>query len=234
MEEPGNIRRFAISDIHGCAKTFRRLLKIKIELSREDEIYLLGDYINRGPDSKGVLDIIISLQKKGYKITLLRGNHEQLFLDALKNPKKQSRFLRYGGHTTLSSFQVKRIEDIPAKYVKLIKKTGLFCDLDKFILVHAGFTFNDTELNFHNKDAMLWLRSFRPPANVLNGKTVIHGHTPESNKKILRQMTKENLSVINIDSGCVYHPRAGSRLCAFELDTGKFYWSKNVDHQTNK
>jgi len=55
-------RHFAISDIHGCVKTFKKLVIDIINLSKEDKLYLLGDYINKGPDSKGVIDFIFTLQ----------------------------------------------------------------------------------------------------------------------------------------------------------------------------
>ena len=70
------MHRFAISDIHGCAKTFEALLD-RIALSTQGELYLLGDYLDRGPDSKGVLDLIFRLQREGYAVHCLRGNHEQ-------------------------------------------------------------------------------------------------------------------------------------------------------------
>jgi len=65
------MRRFAISDIHGCVQTFQDLL-LSIKLSEEDELYLLGDYIDRGPDSQGVLDTIFDLWDAGFKVTRAR------------------------------------------------------------------------------------------------------------------------------------------------------------------
>jgi serine/threonine protein phosphatase 1 len=65
------MRRFAISDIHGCVQTFQDLL-LSIKLSEEDELYLLGDYIDRGPDSQGVLDTIFDLRDAGFKVTRAR------------------------------------------------------------------------------------------------------------------------------------------------------------------
>ncbi|MEM9260991.1 MAG: metallophosphoesterase, partial [Bacteroidota bacterium] len=71
--------RYAISDIHGCAATFRTALKT-IAFSQKDELFLLGDYIDRGPDSMGVLEHIWTLQATGYEVTCLRGNHEQMLI----------------------------------------------------------------------------------------------------------------------------------------------------------
>ena len=77
--------KYAISDIHGCIATFKTLLD-KIKFSKEDELYLLGDYIDRGPDSKGVIDHIWYLQKSGYQVHCLRGNHENMLLQEVINP----------------------------------------------------------------------------------------------------------------------------------------------------
>ena len=79
-------RRFVVADIHGCAATFTELLA-QLDVQRCDTLYLRGDYIDRGPHSKGVLDQILALLADGYALCPLRGNHEQLLLDALDNPK---------------------------------------------------------------------------------------------------------------------------------------------------
>ena len=62
-------RRLAISDIHGCAETLRTLLGDRLQVQPSDEVYLLGDYLDRGPDSKGVLDLILAYQNAGYQLT---------------------------------------------------------------------------------------------------------------------------------------------------------------------
>ena len=74
--------RYAIGDIHGGAKTFCALLE-KIYLQREDRVYLLGDYVDRGPNSRGVLDIILKLKEAGFGIFALRGNHEDMLIRQL-------------------------------------------------------------------------------------------------------------------------------------------------------
>ena len=95
-------RRFAIADIHGCAQTFNQLLE-KLELEKQDQVYLLGDYIDRGPDSKGVLDAIMNLIAAGYSIRPLLGNHEKLFINAFKNLEDCNHWRLYGAPDTLKS-----------------------------------------------------------------------------------------------------------------------------------
>lgn len=106
------MRRFAISDIHGCLRSFRALLE-EINFSKEDTLYLLGDYIDRGPDSKGVIDHIWKLQKEGYTVHCLRGNHEQMLLNEISSPNNYFD----GESETLRSFGVKQNLNIPRQYL---------------------------------------------------------------------------------------------------------------------
>ena len=64
-------RQIAISDIHGCARTFKKLVLEKVVLDKQDTLFLLGDYINKGPDSKGVLDFIFELKNSGFNVQCL-------------------------------------------------------------------------------------------------------------------------------------------------------------------
>jgi serine/threonine protein phosphatase 1 len=92
------LKKFAISDIHGCNRTFNEVLQ-KTGLNKDDQLFLLGDYIDRGPDSKGVIDTIFNLQNEGYQVHCLRGNHEQMLMDAWqKNDFHYTRrWLMHGG-----------------------------------------------------------------------------------------------------------------------------------------
>ena len=74
--------RYAVGDIHGGAKTFKALLK-RLQLQQGDQLYLLGDYIDRGPDSKGVLEIILELMISGYDVRPVRGNHDDMLLQTV-------------------------------------------------------------------------------------------------------------------------------------------------------
>ena len=77
-------RIIAIGDIHGCLKTLNFLLTERIKLKNEDQVFLLGDYINRGPDSNGILELILNLKETGYSIFPIRGNHEEMHLNSGK------------------------------------------------------------------------------------------------------------------------------------------------------
>ena len=104
-------------------KTLQALLH-QISFSKKDELYLLGDYIDRGPDSKGVIDYIWELQDLGYKIHCLRGNHEQMMLEALYDEENLRFWKHHGGKATLKSFNTKDIFNIPKAYFQWMEGTS--------------------------------------------------------------------------------------------------------------
>lgn len=83
-------RTFVIPDIHGCCRTFRQLLFHRLELQKTDTLYLLGDYIDRGPDSKGVIDTILELQRDGYDVQAIKGNHEEMLIETFESGSDES------------------------------------------------------------------------------------------------------------------------------------------------
>lgn len=224
-------RKIAISDIHGCCKTFKALLH-KIEFSQEDELYLLGDYIDRGADSKGVIDYIWQLQKEGYKVNCLRGNHEQMMLRASRMEEKVGHWLRNGGNTTLYSFGAINIGDIPSEYLKWMWELPYYFLVDKYILVHAGLNFQK-ESPLSERYDILWIRRWYEHIDKdwLNGATIIHGHTTMRKAKIEEMLLDiENTPVLDIDNGCVFKDSEGKgRLCAFDLGNRQLYFQENID-----
>lgn len=222
-------RSFAISDIHGCSKTFKKLVESKISLQKEDKLYLLGDYIDRGNDSKGVLDYCIELKDKGYDVTFLKGNHEQMMLDSLNNRKAESTWLRHGGRETLKSFGVNQIGKIDSYYFDFLNNLEYYIELDKYILVHASLNF-DIKNPFSDKVAMLWSRNYDVIPEKIDNKKIIHGHTPFALNVILGQ-SLERENEISIDSGCAFEKKKEGMgyLIALALHDGKFYYEKNID-----
>lgn len=222
--------RWAISDIHGCAKTFKALLD-KIQLVKEDELYLLGDYIDRGPDSKGVIDHIWHLQKEGYHVHCLRGNHEQLALNSKTDRDDQFIWLINGGDETLISFDTDVETGLPAPYLEFIENLPYFFEVDSYILVHAGLNF-DIPNPFEATHSMLWVRGWYKNINHqwLAGRIIVHGHTPQKKYAIEHQLKKlSNQSIIDIDCGCVFNMKDMGHLCAFNLDTRQLVFQANVD-----
>jgi len=222
-------RQIAISDIHGCVKTFKKLVLDKIELSKKDTLYLLGDYINKGPNSKGVIDFIFSLQEAGYQVKCLRGNHEQYLIDALQFSWEEIAFKNRGGRETLASFNANTVHDIPAKYLDFLKSLSFYIELEKYLLIHAGLNFDLTD-PFKDDFSMLNIRNMEVAPERIGNRIIIHGHVPTTYQDIEASLRPENHHIC-IDAGCVYHHiHALNHLVALELNSQKLHIQKNIDY----
>jgi serine/threonine protein phosphatase 1 len=219
-------RRLVIGDIHGCIKTLVYILSKVIKFNANDSIYFLGDYIDRGTDSKAVLDFLINLQSSDSNATFLRGNHEDMALNSYKSESDFGLWMMNGGEQTLRSFGVKNILDLPEKYSAFLHSTHFYMQLDDFILVHAGLDF-ETENPFNNYYDMLWTRSQKVDLSKTGGRRVIVGHTPVSLEHVTESLSS---NLIMLDGGCVYKniPHLGN-LCALELNTMKLYSASNIE-----
>ena len=229
--------RWVVPDIHGCLNTLKSLIENRINLSKSDAIYFLGDYIDRGPDSKGVIDYIMSLQNAGYEIHCLRGNHEDYCLRAWEADKKRFMFRsniendwrKNGASSTLDSFGVKRPRDIDEKYINWIKKTEYYIELDDCILVHAGMNFNISN-PFEDTSSMMWIRNFKVDPNKVGGKKVIHGHVPVEMSLIDLFVQSEGYNFLALDNGIYYKNKDGfGNLLAYNLDTKEIAIQYNID-----
>ncbi len=192
-------RIIAIGDIHGCKIALEEMLFSKLQITKEDTIYLLGDLIDRGPDSKGVIDTIISLENDGYTIHTLLGNHEEMMFQSVLDVNSFNMWMRNGGAETLQSFDVNDYSQIPEKYLAFFDR-GKYCiKTDDYVFVHAGLNFNAENI-YSDREAMLWIRGFNDFQPVLENKILVHGHTPKTIDFIKNQQG----NCINIDGGCVY------------------------------
>ena len=218
-------RIFAIGDIHGCKRTFQKLLQ-EMRIRKADTIYCIGDYIDRGPDSKGVIDHILELRKKGYQIRTLRGNHEQMMMDSAHDRQAHLDWYINGGDTTLKSFGVSGYKDFAPEYKNFFNHTRLCFQSHPFIFVHAGLNFKRADI-FEDKNAMLWIRDFYLDKVKLGDRIIIHGHTPMPLEEIVNP---ERENIYNLDAGCVYINRPGhGYLVALNLTDGEWLAAKNCE-----
>lgn len=232
LTEKSNGKRYAISDIHGCFKTFRCLVEEVIQLSKTDYLFLLGDYIDRGPSSKAVLDYIMELMGEGYNLFPLRGNHEN---DLLEYANGEPRFLLW--HLNKNKYpDIVQDGKLMDQYLHFLDTLPYYYELDDYFLVHAGFDFN-SENPFENRTAMLVLRYFNPSKKFTKGKRVIHGHDPKYLNVIMDHIEK-GFASIPLDNGApylgkskVYDTSQLGCLCAFDLDTQQLYTQRNIDMQ---
>jgi serine/threonine protein phosphatase 1 len=235
-------KKWVIPDIHGFSKTLQALIEEQIKPSRNDTIYFLGDYIDRGPDSKGVIDYIEALKKDDYTIRPLRGNHEDYLLRTFDNETVKKNFLgityqnhlkkewfKYGGKETLASFGVSDVHDIPASYIEWMRNLEYYITLDSFILVHAGMNF-EIEDPFADKHSMLWVKDFKVNRDKSGNRKIIHGHTPVSLDFIELLRTSGSFDFIDLDNGVYYPDKEGfGNLVALELTTMELKVQNNVD-----
>lgn len=222
-------KQFVITDIHGCYKTFRYLLEETLQPDPDDKIYLLGDYINKGPSSRATLDYVMELSESPLEVKTLMGNHEKHLLDALDDPSGFHLFLEKGGANTLKDFGVDRISAIPGIYLEFMRSLDLFIRLDKYLLVHAGFNFNSGD-PFQDREAMLNTRNMNHIPPEYQALRIVHGHVPVPLKQIRETIERPENWNISIDGGCVYPRRRGMGfLTAFELSSGKLYAKECID-----
>jgi serine/threonine protein phosphatase 1 len=235
-------KRWVIPDIHGCVNTLRALVEELIRPNRYDEIYFLGDYIDRGPDSKGVIDFIRTLQKEEYTITALRGNHEDFVLELFdaelksRNPwffnfagRKKLAWNSIGGKATLHSFDVDHVKDIPKEYIDWMNSLEYYVALEDFILVHAGLNFKNED-PFSDKRAMLWLRDYEILPEKINNRRIIHGHVPVDLELITLALKHKYYKFIDLDNGPYISGKEGyGNLVALELNAMEMVIQDNRD-----
>lgn len=210
-------RLFAIGDIHGCFEPFYELVVNTIKLKKSDQLILLGDYIDRGDQSKEVIDFIIELSQKGYNIKPLKGNHEEMLSDAYYDPGMLPLWLINSGVTTLSSFGIYDIREIGNYYLEFINHLDYYKKIGKYIFVHAGFDDNLID-PFSDKNSMVWESRLSYDNPVLSGKTIIHGHRPKTIPYV-KKLISEKSKVIPIDTGCIYGKEQGyGYLSALEVN----------------
>ncbi len=223
------MRRIAIGDVHGCVKTLRTMIEDRIGWNPDDRLILLGDYVNKGPDSKGVLDYIALLQSmaadNGNVITL-RGNHDDIILRKYVQPGWFRGSGRPGIAATLRSFDVEHVADIPVQYIKQLEGLQMLHQEHDFICVHASFDTAD-ESPFTDYESMLWDRIEAVDLDVTGGRRVLCGHTPQIEPEIRSRLVRGK---VIIDGGCVYPHRPGmGNLVAFDLDSYALIFQKNID-----
>lgn len=227
------MRRYAISDIHGCSKTFSALLS-KIELQKEDQLFLLGDYIDRGVDSKGVVDTILQLKADGHQVHCLLGNHEWMLMNSISEYKKFENWMKNGGSITLDSYKISELDylkKLPSEHIQFFRSLEYYIELEDYYLVHAGFNFKDAD-PFSDYESMLWIRDWHKNIRQenLHNKKIIHGHTPRVVTKLFEELKNKSSLVYNIDCGCVFDSNHNlGVLCALNLDDLSFSIQKNID-----
>lgn len=222
-------RHFAIGDIHGCSNALQSLLDYAAPGS-DDVIVTLGDYVDRGPDSRAVLDFVIDLSKKS-TLVALRGNHEIMMLDAREKQSWLRPWLQYGGEETLASYardgeNVGSFADIPASHIDFLEnELASYYECDSHFFVHANAD-ADVPLD-EQSDATLYWRRYKDPAPHCSDKIMVCGHSaqhsgvPLSNGHSICIDTWAHgggwLSCLEIESGTVWQANEAGGKRRFSL-----------------
>ena len=213
---------YAIGDIHGQLTMLNALLDVLRDrpLAEEDTVVFLGDYIDRGENSCGVVETLLAFREAHGKTIFLRGNHEQLLLDARDGPEPQPAhrpgyllhsdetllWLQNGGIETLDSYGVTDYsawwESIPDAHWEFYRATELEFIGEHYHFVHAGLLppGKNWPEAIHGLDARLWIREpFLSSRHSFDGKIVVFGHTPQRTGKPLAMRNK-----LGLDTGAVF------------------------------
>ena len=232
-------QRWIIPDIHGCFKTVKALLENTLKVTKNDELYFLGDYIDRGPDSKGVFDYLMHLQNEEYNVHFLKGNHEDMCVSAFQADQKKKLFGKHveqkeweavGAEKTLKSFNVKHPREIPQLYIDWMNACLPYIELEEYILVHAGMNFHISD-PFKDEQSMMWTRKFRVDYSKTHGKKIIHGHIPVD-YSFMSLVVEQNdrYDFIALDNGVYVTDKPGlGNLMAFNPDTKQLLAQYNMD-----
>lgn len=214
---------YAIGDVHGKAALLRGLLSaIRTDYFQpDDQLVFLGDYLDRGEDSCGVIEMLLTLRDELPETVFLRGNHEQLMLDARSCQEEPSNpvhgfrdcvevtinWLQNGGLTTLRSYTAREDwdwwKDIPRAHWEFLDATRLEYVTARYHFVHAGLLppgVPSWEGSESELDPRLWIRDpFLESDAAFDGRVVVFGHTPQMNGRPLVMSNK-----IGLDTGAVF------------------------------
>lgn len=212
---------YVVGDIHGCLDELVCLID-QLPLEKSDRLIFVGDYIDRGPNSKGVVSYLLKIQEQSTReLVFLKGNHEDMFLAYLGLPGQYGdMFLYNGGRATLDSYGVSAaglssaeiLQRIPPDHMEFFKQLRLYYLDNPFLCIHAGVN-PLKSLENQTPDDLLWIRNeFIDNPHKLP-YTVIFGHTPQ--KEILFHLPYK----IGLDTGLVY----GNKLSCIELGEKVLY-----------
>jgi serine/threonine protein phosphatase 1 len=199
-----------------------------LQLDPSDSLFLMGDYIDRGQDSKGVLDYLIQLSEAGYNILPLLGNHEEMLLNAATDPAAHSLWYGNGGWQTMREFGVATPEEIPQRYIDFLASLSSMYLLDDYVLVHAGLDFSkDVPLFESASQALLWSRDYKADPVKLDGRILVTGHSKTPLFEIKKSLTSNHM---RLDNGCYCKREIGyGALVCLDLDTRELFVQENVE-----
>jgi len=210
---PDGIRLYAIGDVHGRLDLLEKMHeRIANEIARDKvadwRIIHLGDYVDRGADSRGVIDFLIAARKRDARNITLAGNHDMGFLEFLDEPDGGGLFARYGGKETAQSYGVDgkfhspdalRLTwaelrcEVPGKHRAFMLDLSFSVSFGDFFFCHAGIR-PGVPLNRQDPENLIWIRNEFLDHAELHPKVIVHGHTITDEPEVLANR-------VNVDTG---------------------------------
>ena len=208
-------RTIAIGDIHGCLAALDGLLD-QIELTGDDTLVVMGDMIDRGPDSAGVIERLVGLVADCRLVPLV-GNHERMMLDAIRQRSSERFWLQNGGQATLASYGGSASR-IPPHHRMFFQHCQLYYETARHFFIHANYH-PYFELPDQPQDIALWQHidaTFPPPHQ--SGKTAVVGHTPQTDG-----LPRNGGHIVMLDTFCY----GGQWLTAWDVDSDVLWQANN-------
>jgi serine/threonine protein phosphatase 1 len=217
-------RHLAIGDIHGCSTALTSLIEA-VGLRGDDTIVMLGDYVDRGPDSRAVLDFVLDLGKT-HDLVALRGNHEIMMLDARTKKSWLQPWMSYGGAATLKSYGGS-FAGVPDEHIDFLEhKLLAYHECETHFFVHAN-AHPDVPLADQSDPSLYWQR-FKDPERHCSGKIMVCGHTPQAsglpldngNAICIDTFVYGDgwLTCLDVGSGAVWQANESGETRSFSLD----------------
>jgi len=211
-------RTIAIGDIHGCSAALAALIGA-IEPTADDILIPLGDYVDRGADTQGTLNLLLDLERR-FNVVPIQGNHELMLLEALTNPYSVGPWRDCGGNATLLSYGGSLLR-MPGEHLAFIRRCKRYYETDTHFFVHANYEY-DVPLDEQPDYLLFWEHLlYRTPRPHDNGKIAVVGHTSQKSGEIL-----DLGHVVCIDTYC----HGGGWLTALDVTSGKV-WQANREGQ---
>jgi serine/threonine protein phosphatase 1 len=214
-----NGRVFAIGDIHGCPDELSAILRY-IDANSADTVIFMGDYVDRGPSARDVVELLIEFKQQHPGTVFLKGNHEDMMLAFLRMKGNYGEsFLFNGGFATMASYDITDDADLdearermPSSHLEFVQNLETSYLRPPFLFVHAG-VHPARSLEEQETEDLLWIRQdFILNPHTL-GHTVIFGHTP------MRDVLVDMPYKIGLDTGLVY----GGKLSCLEFTEGRCF-----------
>lgn len=195
---------YAVGDVHGCLNLYQKLeskiVKNGADITGPKLIVLLGDIVDRGPQTAQMIDYMLSSPPEGFQRIALMGNHEDMMCDFLRDPAQNMRWIDFGGYETLQSYGLtpdpklgfnlpaKRLKHmaatcVPIEHVAYLENLPISLDAGDFFLSHAGYNPKNS-LPEQSRDELIWGNPMRLDSTTAE-KTAVHGHISVEQVEIL-------------------------------------------------